>query len=145
MTRATLFRIIPIAAACAAGLIAVGGCQQQHVSPAGAERDPLPVELYPDIVVDRALERVIVSDVDRIVWRAGEPTRPASVAVPIRSLSNYDVHTQYRVLWYDDSGVQIGATQWRFVSLAPQVEQQFQGNSTSGKVQAWRMEIRVAR
>ncbi len=143
MTRSSLLRLAPIAAVGA--LVIAGGCAQQRVSPAGAERDPLPVELYPDIVVDRALERVIVSDVDRIVWRAGEPNRPASLAVPIRSLSNYDVHSQYRILWYDNSGTQVGATQWRFVTLAPQVEQQLQGNSTSGRVQAWRMEIRVAR
>ncbi|MEZ6243534.1 MAG: DUF1425 domain-containing protein [Phycisphaerales bacterium] len=142
MNRQQLLVLIP---AFALAALAPIGCQQQHVAPAGAERDPLPVELYPDIVVDRGLEHVIVSDVDRIVWRAGSAGQPARLAVPIRSLSDYDVHTQYRILWYDDTGVEIGATQWRFTTLAPQVEQQFQGNSTSAKAQAWRMEIRVAR
>jgi len=139
------FRILAVASALAIASLPHAGCKQQRVAPAGAERDPLPVELYPDIVVDAALQGVIVSDVDRIVWRAGSAGQPARLAVPIRSLSDYDVHTQYRILWYDQSGVEIGATQWRFTTLAPQVEQQFQGNSTSSRAQAWRMEIRYAR
>ena len=142
----TTSRIAPriLALAASAALLTLPGCQSPN-SPAGAVGDPLPAAHYPAITVPPSMQDYVVTTEERIVWTPGTETTPASVSVPIRSLSRHSAHVQYRFLWFNTQGAQIGETGWKFTTLTPQVEQQLQGNSHTGEAQAWRLEIRGAR
>jgi len=118
-------------------------CRQME--PAGARQDPVAASEYPNVQVEKELERWVVVDYSRIVYDPATNVTPAAVTVPIRSVARKLMKTQYRVLWFDEAGRQIGESEWKYVELAPAAETQFSANSISNRAVDWRMEIRVAR
>ena len=142
MTRTTL---AVSALTLAVGLPLLPACQQAPIAPNSARTDPLFFELYPGIAVDPWFKDKIVTTPERITFTPASSDQAATIMVPLRSLASNEAWVQYRFLWFDDAGVQVGETGWQRTKLVPQYEQQFQAASVSADTVAWRMEVRVAR
>ena len=124
--------------------LALSGCDTTK-APASSRPDPLPAAAYPQIVIDRELEGLIVNGVPKI-----DRARIMSVVVPIRATTDRaDLRVQYRFIFLDKNGVPIGSDQngpdWRYTQLPSRSQVFLSGNAIDAGAEDWRMEVRPAR
>ncbi len=126
-------------AACPA--LVLTGCDTVK-APASSRPDPLPAAAYPQIVIDKELEGLIVNGVPKI-----DRARIMSVVVPIRATTERaDLRVQYRFQFFNRDGVPIGETpDWRYTVLPSRNQVFLPGNAIDAGAEDWRMEIRPAR
>ena len=68
------------------------------------------------------------------------------VDVPIRAASDIQLYADYRVTFLDANGIPLGPpTGWTAITLAPNVFQDIQFNSSSPRAADFRMDLRDAR
>lgn len=133
-----------LAALATFSVAALAGCDTMRGTPS-PRVDPQPAQSYPKVAVpDPALARSLGVNPQTVVQTSGSET-PLTVVVPVRSLVDNVMRVQYRWLWFDAMGRQVGQTTWANESLGPRLEVRFQGNATTLDARDWRLEIRSAR
>jgi len=94
-------------------------------------------------VLDPNLQRGIGIQAATVI-PAGEG--PMIVQVPVRNLTNFEYLIDYRVLFYDERGLEIQPTMsWKMVSLLPKQTANLAANGLDNTARNWRMEIKWAR
>lgn len=124
----------------AGGLVAAGGGGCSVKEPITARADP------------HVKEQIHFADVSLRNRTAVEPPIMERrngllyVTVPIRSASNYNLHVDYRVTFFDRSGVPIETTPWLGgKTLTANVPDVIQFNSTNANAADFRLDLREAR
>ncbi len=130
-----------VALAAAIPALILSGCDTTK-APASSRPDPLPAAAYPQIVIDRELEGLIVNGVPKV-----DHARIMAVTVPIRAVTERaDLRAQYRFIFLDRNGVPIGESpDWRWTQLPSRSQVFLSGNATDAGAEDWRLEIRPAR
>lgn len=142
MNTQTTSRAFALLLACGAALV---GTACHSPAPSPGQPDPYPApENNPQIaVLDPNLQRGIGIQA-AVVIPAGEG--PMIVQVPVRNLTNFEYLVDYRVLFYDERGLEIQPTMsWKMVSLLPKQTANFSANGLDNTARNWRMEIKWAR
>ncbi|CAN5858954.1 hypothetical protein BH11PLA1_BH11PLA1_20950 [soil metagenome] len=145
MSRCVRVRRAARMAAClgalALGAAALTGCDSTK-APYNAQPDPVTRADYPAVTVDGALQKGLKVEYGSIVFTPVSAERPASIVVPVRSSSDDDQAVAYQFRWYDASGVQIGASEWRREMLPARRNVQFRSNATSERAVRWMLDIK---
>lgn len=126
-------------------VILLSGCATTPASPYEAEQDPIADSGYPAIAVEKALRNGLFIDYSRIVFQRPDATTPAQVQVPVRSNTRYPINVQYQFSWFDDNGVHVRDSGWKFIELPRGQERLFRSNAIDGRSTSYRLEIRSAR
>ena len=111
-------------------------------APASSHPDQLPAAAYPQIVVDRELDGLIVNGVPKV-----DRSRILSVVVPIRAITERaDLRVQHRFIFLDKNGAPMGEeADWRYTQLISRSQVFLSGNAIDAGAEDWRLEIRPAR
>lgn len=124
--------------------LALPGCKADTSPPAGygdfvpaPDNDPqisvLPPELRPWLAFHAAF-----------IDRDGE--RPMSVQVPVRNLAARKYLVDYRILFYDDKGMELSPTMgWTMVPLEQKEIVRLKASALDARAVAYRLEIKWAR
>ena len=137
-------RSLALLAAAALPSLLLTGCDTVK-APASSQPDQLPAAAYPQIVVDRELQGLIVNGVPKV-----EHARIMSVVVPIRAITDRaDLRAEYRFIFLNKSGVPIPdepkGPDWRWIQLPSRSQVFLSGNAIDAGGEDWRLEIRPAR
>lgn len=123
----------------------LSGCASTPASPYEAEQDPIADSGYPAVTVEKTLRDGLVVDYERIVFQGPSATTPAQVQVPVRSNTRFTVNVQYQFSWFDESGLHVRDSGWKFVAMPPGQERFFRSNAIDDRSSSYRLEIRSAR
>lgn len=122
----------------------IGGCNKDNVqAPQSVRSDPL-AGGYPQNVALRGLHNGIVIG-KPIVDRATED-QPMRVTVPLRSVVEGTLRTQYKFTFLDDRGrpVKSGRESWSYQVIAEKAEVFLEANALDTDAVDWRLEVRPA-
>lgn len=129
----------------AAAMIFVGGCNKDNVQgPQGVRSDPL-AGGYPQNVALSGLHNGIV--IGKPIVDAATEDQPMRVTVPLRSVADRTLRTQYKFTFLDDRGrpVRSNRESWRYQVIAPKAEVYLEANALDTDAVDWRLEVRPAR
>ncbi len=71
---------------------------------------------------------------------------PLHVQTPVRSLSEHQLLIDYRYLYYDDGGMQLGPLMgWHFLALEPKQTAYLDGKAMDSRAKTYRLEVRWSR
>jgi len=72
--------------------------------------------------------------------------RPMQVQIPVRNMTDRDYLIDYRVLFYDDSGMQLDPVMgWKMEALRPKQTVRLIGQALDTRARNYRLEIKWAR
>ena len=120
------------------------GCQQDQVqAPQAIRSDPL-AEGYPQNVALNGLEKVVV--IGKAIVEPATSSRPMRVTVPLRSVVDGAVRTQYQFIFLDDKGrpVKSYRENWHYQVLADHAQVFLEGAALDTDAVDWRLEVRPA-
>jgi uncharacterized protein YcfL len=121
-------------------------CDSSQRRPNAPDADVVTSENYPKVTLQSPLNSDhLVVDYTGIIIDAPTSTRPLRAQVPVRSIADQQFLVQYRFLWFDDTGRNVGETGWRFTPLDVAMQAQFSGAATTLSATDWRLEIRPSR
>lgn len=138
-------------AAPALGLVAAAvfagaaGCRHDRVAPPMGRPDTVTDETYPNVVIEQPLQRFVAVPYGDIRVQGATASAPMQVAVPLRSTGDRQMAVQYRFLWFNESGMQIGDSGWKFAAMEPGTQIRAQANALTTEAAAWRLEVRSGR
>ncbi len=123
--------------------VAAGGCRTSTLPPA-AQRDPLPSENYPRVVILDGLQRWVVVDAPVVTKSERDPLR---VTVPVRAVTqNEELNVQYRFAFFDADGRPLEPEpSWRYERLPSKAQRHIEANALDQRAVDWRVDIRPAR
>lgn len=118
------------------------GCSSTNTYPPAGQVDPVRSEDYPQIVPLDGLSRYLGFSEPSV--RHGPPL---SVSVPVRLLkAQPPINVQYRFLFLSEDGRDVSTnSDWRFVTLQPQVRAFMTGTAIDDRAVDWNLEVRSAR
>ncbi len=121
------------------------GCEAPNRAPAPGYGDPYPAPLNdPQISVLSEDLRPWLGFHPAIVVR--DDSRPLDVQVPVRSMADRMYLIDYRILFYDENGVELEPLMgWKMVSLQPKQTVRLKANALSTDADAYRLEVKWAR
>ncbi len=124
-------------------LLLAGGCRTSTLPP-GAQRDPLPRENYPRVVVLDDLQRWVVVDAPIVTKSERDPLR---VTVPVRAVTDHEeLNVQYRFAFFDADGRPMDPEpSWRYERLPSKAQRMIEANALDQRAVDWRVDIRPAR
>jgi hypothetical protein len=67
------------------------------------------------------------------------------VAIPIRSAIDKTVYVDYRVTFFDQTGLEVGKTSWAHATLEANVPQRISVNSTTTRATDFQVDFRYSR
>ena len=130
------------------GLLGLGatllltGCYDPVKAPDPGLRDPLVIQAYPKITVDRGLSRFLGFS-DPIV--EATPDKPLNVTVPVRLLEDYAVNVQYRFIFVDNKGRPIQPEMgFQYIRMPARVQVFFKGAALDTNAVDWFLQVRSA-
>ena len=134
-------RIICAAAVAAA---AFSGCESTDIAPSAGLGDPYPPPLSdPQISVLAPDLQPWLSFHPAAVVNDGE--RPMQVDVPVRNLSDQLYLIDYRILFYDDNGLQLEpGMDWRMEALRAKQTARLRARALSSDADSYRLEVKWA-
>ncbi len=134
-------RIICAAAVAAA---AFSGCRSTDIAPSAGLGDPYPPPLSdPQISVLAPDLQPWLSFHPAAVVNDGE--RPMQVDVPVRNLSDQLYLIDYRILFYDDNGLQLEpGMDWRMEALRAKQTVRLRARALSSDADSYRLEVKWA-
>ncbi len=131
---------------CAAALAAAAfsGCGSTDIAPSAGLGDP-----YPPPLSD---PRISVLAPDLQQWLSFHPAavvndgeRPMQVDVPVRNLSDQLYLIDYRILFYDDNGLQLEpGMNWRMEALRGKQTVRLRARALSSDADSYRLEVKWA-
>jgi uncharacterized protein YcfL len=135
-------RFALVAAVLTAALVA--GCQSD-LSPSPGLGDPYPAPLNdPQIAVLAPDLRPWLGFHPAIVTDDGR--RPLQVEVPLRNLSDRQLLTEYRILFFDERGATVAPVMgWEMLPLDPKQTARMRGGALSTEASHWKLEVRWSR
>jgi hypothetical protein len=122
----------------------VMGCQQDNVqAPQAIRNDPL-AGGYPQNVVLNGLEDGVV--IGKPVVEAATDAKPMRVTVPLRSVVDGTLRTQYQFIFLDDKGrpVRSHRENWHYQVLSDHAQVFLEGAALETDAVDWRLEVRPA-
>ena len=119
------------------------GCAGSNpiMTPGTPAADPIPMGLYPNIVVHQNLEKLLVAEPPII--KAATQLTPLAIRVLIRSVSDKSLLLQYRFVFYAPNHEQTSTNPvWRDVQIPPRTRRFIFANAISMESTDWDLEIR---
>jgi uncharacterized protein YcfL len=124
-------------------LLAIAGCDSTGRPPSG-RNDPLPPGQYTRINALDTLDKWLFFG--QPIVTEGDPENPLLVEVPVRNRSNETINIQYSFEFYDRQGRLLTRNpSWRYMTLAPKIENRFAGTGTDPAAVDWRLNVRSAK
>ena len=121
----------------------IAGCQDPVMAPQAGQPDLLPLQAYPTIAVTSGPHKWLAFGPPNI--QAG-PEQPMSIVTPVRVLDEGAINTQYRYLFFDQTGRPIKPEmEWRYKRLPARVQAFLEGAALDTNAFDWRLEVRTAR
>ncbi len=122
-------------------------CSTSQISPPRPSEpitDPIGIQDYPNVVIDPALEGLIVQAPPNVVRDPYSGT--LGVTVPVRSITTGEILLEYRVLFLSPNGSEENPdTPWRAFNLAGRARRVLEAHSLKSDTTDWHMEIRPLR
>ncbi len=121
------------------------GCETPDISPAYGLGDPYPAPLNdPQIsVVSPDLRPWLLFHTATVVRKTA---RPMEVQIPVRNAAQRMYLIDYRVLFYDASGMELQPPMgWQMVSLEPKQVVYLKANAMDAAAESYRLEVKWAR
>ncbi len=115
------------------------------ISPSGGIGDPYPAPINdPQIAILSPELRPWLGFHPAIIEDDGE--RPMHVQIPVRNLTDRDYLIDYRVLFYDEGGVQLEPVMgWKMEALRPKQTVRLDGRALDTRARSYRVEVKWAR
>ena len=126
-------------------LLGLAACDTGPRPTAGVMQDPVVAASQPDITIDPALQRFLVADYGRIVFKPASADSTLFVQVPVRSQSDTQFAIQYNFTFFAQDGRQVGETGYRLAVLDARRQIVLAGNAIVREAVAYRLDIRSAR
>lgn len=126
-------------------LLGLAACDTGPRPTAGVLQDPVLAANQPDITIDAALQRFLVADYGRIVFKPASADSTLLVQVPVRSQSDTQFSIQYNFTFFAQDGRQVGETGYRLGVLDARRQIMLSGNAIVREAVAYRLDIRSAR
>jgi len=130
------------------GLIVVcSGCETIDTSPGAGRGDPYPAPANdPQISVLNAELRPWLGFQPAVVIDQHNPSRKMRVEVPVRNLAERQYLIEYRIMFYNENGVELEPVMgWKMVPLDPKQVQRLKGQALHNEATRYRLEVRWAR
>lgn len=123
------------------------GCQTIDTSPGAGRGDPYPAPVNdPQISVLNAELRPWLGFQPAVVIDQHNPNRKMRVEVPVRNLAERQYLIEYRILFYNENGVELEPVMgWKMVPLDPKQNQRLKGQAMHNEAVDYRLEVRWAR
>jgi Protein of unknown function (DUF1425) len=127
-----------------AAALAFAGCDTVKPPPAGRD-DPLPIAAYPKIEISSGLNEYLV--VEKPIVDPATPEKPMKVTVPVRSVADVAINTQYQFMFFDAKGrpVKNSPSGWRYANISARTQLFFEAGALDTDAVDWRLRIRSAR
>lgn len=122
----------------------VGGCNQDNIqAPQSVRSDPL-AGGYPQNIALKGLHTGVV--IGKPIVDAATEDQPMRVTVPLRSVVDGTLRTQYKFTFLDDRGrpVRSNLDSWRYQVIAAKAEVYLEATSMDTDAADWRLEVRPA-
>lgn len=122
----------------------VGGCNKDNVqAPQSVRSDPL-AGGYPQNIALKGLHNGVV--IGKPIVDAATDDQPMRVTVPLRSVADGTLRTQYKFTFLDGRGrpVRSNTNTWRYQVLAAKAEVFLEATSLDTDAADWRLEVRPA-
>lgn len=124
--------------------LAIPGCKTD-ISPSGGLGDPYPAPINdPQITILSPELRPWLGFHPAVVVDDG--SRPMQVQIPVRNLTARDYLIDYRVLFYDENGMQLEPVMgWKMEALRPKQTVRLDGKALDRRAVNYRLEVKWAR
>ena len=120
------------------------GCDTVKPPPAGRD-DPLPIAAYPKVEIASGLHEYLV--VEKPIVDPATPQKPMKVTVPVRSVADVSINTQYQFTFFDAMGrpVKNSPSGWRYANIPRRTQLFYEAGALDTDAVDWRLRIRSAR